>query len=101
MCALTFHGINEGGFGGYELTDQLLYNIKWWIDHNMLRNGAYGIYEYDSSSWYSDDETKLRLVSDERFEYGKVWESPTREYVWESGVSLGSGALTHFESRAC
>lgn len=94
--ALTFKGINEGGFGGYELTDQLQYNLKWFLDWGLLNRGAYGIYEYDSESYYDDDESQLHVVSDERYEQGRVWEGAGREWVWESGVSLGSGAIDPF-----
>lgn len=92
----SFKGINIGGFGGYELTDQLLYNLKWFIDWGLLNNGAYNIYEYDSESWYDDDESKLHPVSDERYEAGRVWEGAGREWMWESGVSLGSGSVDPF-----
>jgi len=94
--SLNFKGIGDGGFGGYELTDQLQYNIKWFLDWGLLNNGAYSIYEYDSSSWYSDDESKLHPVVDERYEEGKVWEGAGRQWVWESGVSLGAGAANPF-----
>lgn len=96
MCALNFKGTNSGGFGGYELTDHLQYNLKWFIDWNLLNRGAYGIYEYDSASWYDDDESQLHLVPDERYEEGRVWEGAGREWVWESGVLLGSGAIDPF-----
>jgi hypothetical protein len=94
--ALTFKGINEGGFGGYELTDQLLYNTKWFLDWGLLNRGAYSIYKYDSESYYDDDEAQLHVVPDERYEEGRVWEGAGREWVWESGVSLGSGAIDPF-----
>ena len=94
--SLDFKGIGEGGFGGYELTDQLQYNLKFFLDWGFLNNGAYGIYEYDSASWYDDDESRLHLVVDERYENGKVWEAVGPEFVWESGVSLSSGAVTPF-----
>jgi len=96
MCALTFRGINEGGFGGFELTDQLLQNLKFFVDWNLLNNGAYGIYEYDSESYYSDDESRLHTVPDERYGPGYVWEGVGHEWCWESGVSLGSGAVDPF-----
>ncbi|MCK5610680.1 hypothetical protein KAR91_52895 [Candidatus Pacearchaeota archaeon] len=96
MCALEFHGINSGGFGGYELTDQLQYNIKWFLDWGMINNGAYGIYEYSSASWYDDDESRLHVVPDERYVEGCVWEGAGREWVWESGASIGSGAIDPF-----
>jgi len=93
---LNFKGTNEGGFGGYELTDQLQYNLKWFLDWGLLNRGAYSIYEYDSESWYDDDESQLHVVPDERYEQGRVWEGAGREWVWESGVSLGSGAVDPF-----
>lgn len=96
MCALEFKGINEGGFGGFELTDQLQYNLKWYLDWGLLNRGAYGIYELDTASYFSDDESLLRLVSDERYKEGCVWEGAGREWVWESGVSLGSGYADPF-----
>jgi len=97
MCALDFKGTNDGGFGGYELTDQLLYNLKWFIDWGLLNNGAYGIYEYDSSSFYDDDESKLHPVKDERYGDGCVWEGVGREWVWESGAALSaSGSVDPF-----
>jgi len=94
--ALTFKGVSEGGFGGFELTDQLLYNLKFFIDWNLLNKGAYGIYEYDSESWFDEDESKLHPVNDERYEQGKVWEASAREFVWESGVILSSGSINPF-----
>ncbi len=94
--ALVFKGIEDSGYGGYSLTDQLLYNLKFWVDWNLLNHGAYGIYEYDSESYYSDEESRLHVVPDERYEQGKVWEMVGGELVWESGVSLGSGDANPF-----
>lgn len=96
MSALAFRGISEGGFGGYELTDQIQQNLKWFIDWNLLQNGAYEIYEYDSVSWFDNDESQLHVVPDERYEQGRIWEGAGREWSWESGVSLGSGAINPF-----
>jgi hypothetical protein len=96
MCALEFKGTNESGFGGYELTDQLQYNLKWYLDWGLLNRGAFGIYELDTASYFDDDESVLRLVTDERYEDGRVWEGVGREWVWESGVSLGSGYADPF-----
>lgn len=90
MCALEFKGV-ASGFGGFELTDQILYNAKWWLDWNLANKGAYEIYTYNSASWYDDDESRLHLVPDERYEAGRVWEASAREFVWESGISMGVG----------
>jgi len=94
--AINFKGTNIGGFGGYELTDQLLYNLKWFLDWGLANRGAFGIYEYDSESYFDDDESRLHPVIDERYTYGQVWEGAGREWVWESGVTLGSGTADPF-----
>jgi len=96
MCALKFKGINTGGFGGYELTDQLLYNIKWWIDWAMLNNGAFGIVQRGEDSYYDDTEAELHSVPDPRYEDGRVWEGAGREWVWESGITVPSGEIQPF-----
>jgi len=94
--ALTFKGTNDGGFGGYDLTDQLLYNIKWWLDWGLAHQGAYGIYQYSDASYYDDDEAKLHLAFDERYPSGIVWEGAGREWIWESGISVASGDIAPF-----
>ena len=97
MCALNFKGIEDAGYGGYTLTDQLLYNLKFFLDWNLLNNGAYGIYELDDTSFYDEDESQLHLTTDKRYEAGRVWEGAGREFVWESGASIGvSGAVDPF-----
>lgn len=92
----TFKGIDNAGFGGYSLTDQLLYNLKWFLDSNLVRKGAYNLYLYSSSSYYDDTESQLHPVSDERYENGKVWEGQCREWVWESGLAMTSGTVDPF-----
>lgn len=95
--SFEFRGIQLGGFGGFELTDQLTYNIKWFIDQGLIEHGGYGIYTLaEPSSFYDTDETDLHLVEDERFVSGIVWEGAGREFVWESGLSVPSGAIEPF-----
>lgn len=94
--SLRFRGIEAAGFGGYSMSDQLLQNLKWYTDWNLVCNGGFSIYEYSSASWYDDDESKLHPVADERYGEGRVWEASTREFVWESGISFGSGSADPF-----
>lgn len=94
--AINFKGTNIGGFGGFELTDQLLYNLKWFLDWGLLSRGAYSVFERGDASWLDDTEVELHVVPDDRYEQGRVWEGVGREWVWESGVSLGSGAIDPF-----
>lgn len=83
---LTFKGIDSAGFGGLDLTDQLLYNLKFWIDWGLLHHGAFSIYRINDFSFYNDTEDKLIPVYDERFGNGHVWTGVGPEWVWESGV---------------
>jgi len=94
--SLTFRGTNLGGFAGYELVDQLQYNIKFWIDWALLHRGGYGIYTYDQDSYFAENESKLYPVIDERYPNNCVWNGAGREWVWESGVVPMSGALEPF-----
>jgi len=94
--SLNFKGMEDSGFGGYTLTDQLNRNLKFFIDWNLLNNGAYGIFQLNDASWYDEDESQLRSVPDERYKQGSVWEGAGREWVWESGVSFASGAINPF-----
>jgi hypothetical protein len=96
--ALEFKGINSGGFGGYDLTDQISYNLKWWIDWGLLNNGAFGIFQRGAGgiSFYDTTEAELHPVPDERFPEGTIWEGAGREWVWESGVTVPSGEIDPF-----
>lgn len=96
--SLKFVGINSGGFGGYDITDQILYNLKWWLDWGFINNGAFGIYQRGSGgvSFYDTTEAELHSVPDERYAAGRIWEGAGREWVWESGVSVPSGEINPF-----
>lgn len=96
--SLKFKGVNVGGFGGYELTDQILYNIKLWLDWGFVNSGAFGIFQRGSGgvSFYDTTEAELHVVPDERYEEGRVWEGAGREWVWESGVTVPSGEIEPF-----
>ncbi len=96
--SLKFKGINIGGFGGYELTDQILYNVKWWLDWGFINSGAFGIFQrgFGGVSFYDTTEAELHVVPDERYEAGRVWEGAGREWVWESGVTVPSGEIEPF-----
>jgi len=93
---LSFVGLGSGGFGGYELTDQMLYNIKWWIDWGFANGGAFETFLLDDISAYDTDESDLMPVLDERYEEGRVWEGAGQSWVWESGIQVPSGETTPF-----
>jgi len=94
--ALTFKGIEDTGFGGYSLTDQLLFNIKNWINWGLLHHGAFESVMLDDVSFYADDESILKPSPHDTFVEGIVWEGAGREWVWESGVVVPSGMVEPF-----
>ena len=91
--ALTLRNLNPGGFGGYEVTDQLIQNIKWWFDWGMLHGYAYGTCQLGEVGYGgASGACLLQSVQDERFDDGQVWEGLGREWVWESGVNVSGVA---------
>lgn len=93
---LSFAGIGSGGFGGYEITDQILYNVRWFLDWGFLNGGGYETYFLDDVSFLDSDESDLHPVPDERYPEGTVWEGAGQSWVWESGVSVPSGGIEPF-----
>jgi len=89
--AFNFKGINEGGFAGYELTDQIQLNLMFWIEWGLLNNGAYNFYLSGQDSFFANNESILHPVIDERFPDRTVFDGVGREWVWESGVIPFSG----------
>jgi len=97
--SFNFVGIESGGFGGFTVTDQLQYNIKFWLDNGFLVHGGYDIITRGLNSFFNTDESKLQKRSDRRYQEGKVWEGEGKEWVWESGiVPANSGALVPFRA---
>jgi hypothetical protein len=94
--SLIFKGVEEGGYGGYSLTDQLLYNLKGWIDWALLHHGAYNIYTLSQDSYFANDESVLYPVPDGRLPDRTVYNGVGREWVWETDAIVPSGAAEPF-----
>jgi len=87
--SINFKGLEQNaGYGGYSLSDQMLTNLRFWISQNLLMAGAYSIYRRGQDSFFANDESNLRNVSDTRFPDRAVYEGVGREWVFESGVSI-------------
>ena len=96
MCALQLKGIDEAGFGGYGLTDQLLYYVQGWLYWGLLHHGAYNIYKIGQDSYFADNEAVLHYVPDGRLPDRTVYDGVGREWVYESGVVVPTGAVAPF-----
>lgn len=93
--SINFKGL-KSGFGRYELTDQIFYNLKLWLDWGFLNNGGFETVRRNDVSFFSVDDSRLFNVFDERFNEGRVWNGLGKEWVWESGVIVPSGGVTPF-----
>jgi len=95
MSLNNFKSVGVGGYAGYELTDQLLYNIKGFLDWGLLQKGGYNFYLLNQDSFFAENESKLRVTQDGRYPPNCMWEG-VGEWVWESGVVPMSGGVAPF-----
>jgi len=95
--SLEFKGIDSAGFGGFSMTDQILYNLKFFIDWGFLHHGAYNFYLFNADSFFTNDEAVLKAwLYDPRYPVNTVFDGIGKEWVWESGVSVASGTIPPF-----
>lgn len=87
----NFSGIELPGFGGYSLTSQLLYNVKFFIDWGLANAGAFEIIKRNQNTYFNTDESILRPETDLRFNSCQIWQGAGPEWIWEGGISVSSG----------
>ncbi len=83
----------------YKTTHQLKYNFKFWLDHNLAEQGAFFNVNLGTLGWQDDDESRLMPVNDPRYTEPDgsfctsgafIWEGRGKEWVWESGLNVGT-----------
>lgn len=84
----TLKGINN--IGETTITEAVKSNLISYFDWGFIDKGGYNNISISMSGYYGGDFSKLRPVSDPRYTNGKIWESARSNWVWESGVSIGS-----------
>ena len=82
------------GFAGYEFTDTIFYNLKFFLDNGFIEAGGYENVQRGVASYFNTDDSILRPVFDERYNIRRVFNGLGKSWVWESGVSVPSGAVT-------
>jgi len=85
--SLQFKGITEG-FGGYSLTDQILSNLKLWINNALLSHGCFEAVRLNSSTLFAADESILKPELKENMMDYRSWVGLGKEWVWESGIGI-------------
>lgn len=72
------------------LSNILLDNFIFFYDWGLVDKGSYYNIKIPQSGIYGGDRHKLRLVDDPNYTAGQIWEGYRQNWVWESGVSVGS-----------
>jgi len=62
-------------------------NLKLWFDWCLLGIGAWNDVEIPTSGYYGVYHT-LRVVNDDAYADGQVWEGVRKDWVWETGVEF-------------
>jgi hypothetical protein len=77
-------GIDD--FGESVPSEQLHQNLIAFFDFAFLNKGAFFNTVIPTSGAYGGDESRLRVVQDNNYTKGRVWEGFRSNWIWESGV---------------
>jgi len=72
------------------LSNILLQNFISFYDWGFLDKGGYYNVNIPSSGMYGGDKHKLKPLNDPNYSTGQVWQAFRTNWMWESGVSIGS-----------
>ena len=72
------------------LSNILLDNFIAFYDHGFLDKGQFYNIKIPQSGIYGGDRHKLRTAEDPNYTDGQVWEGYRQNWVWESGIAVGS-----------
>jgi hypothetical protein len=96
ICNINTTFKNIDNIGQDLLLNILESNFKTYLDWAFLNIGAWFDVSVGSSGIYGTNEhAKLVIVSDPAYDEGQVWQSIRKDWVWETGVSFGSGTPTN------
>ena len=76
--------------GNTLLMSQLETNLKSYLDWGLIGIGAFSNVSIPTSGAYGGTYDRLRLVNDPSYTLGQVWETPRKDWVWETGVEYAT-----------
>ncbi len=76
------------------LTENLLGGTLEFCKWAALNAGGFQNVPLNLSGVYGGDKSRLRLVSDPRYDDGQVWEGFRSDWVWESGITYDTQPVT-------
>tara|TARA_R110002020_G_scaffold201645_3_gene404388 strand:+ start:775 stop:1728 length:954 start_codon:yes stop_codon:yes gene_type:complete len=68
------------------LMSQLETNLKTYLDWGLIGIGSFSNVSIPTSGAYGGTYDRLRLVNDPSYTLGQVWETPRKDWVWETGT---------------
>ncbi len=85
----------QQNIGADNLTNLLEANIKAFYEYAFLSIlGGWTEVNIPTSGLYGGEFSTLRLVDDDLYDAGQVWESTRKDWVWETGVNyVGTGDI--------
>lgn len=85
----TFQHVSQ--IGNTLLNSELESNLKSFLDWGMLGIGGWFNVEIPTSGAWGGTFDKMRVVNDPAYVLGQVWETPRKDWVWETGVQYTGG----------
>lgn len=86
--ATTFKGVTD--IGDKQLSEMITDNLIFFLDWGFLNIGAYFNITIPTSGQYGGEKSRLKLVKDPRFTTGTVWESFSKNFVWETNLETSA-----------
>lgn len=77
--------------GNTLLSSELESNLKSFIDWGMLGIGGWFNVEIPTSGAWGGTFDQMRVVDDPSYTAGQVWETPRKDWVWESATEYDGG----------
>jgi hypothetical protein len=73
--------------GQNNLANNLEANLKEYFDYALLTIGGWVDVDIPTSGFWGNDLSRLRPVDDPNYTEGTVWESPRKDWVWQTGIN--------------
>jgi len=80
-----------GQVGNTLLNSELESNLKSFLDWGFLGIGGWFDVTIPTSGAWGGTFDQLRVVDDPSYTLGQVWETPRKDWVWETGVAYTGG----------
>lgn len=89
---MSFIGINK--YSAHTITTQLENNIVSFLDDGLLKIGAFGNVVESTQNLYGSDMSVLRPVENDGYTDYTVWQSPRKNWVYESVSGVNYSPIT-------